>query len=160
MALTDLVLPSSSIKLDGEQAFTVKPLSFDDVTWLVNQSLNDLDDAVEFFRKQGLDGATPPEVFEATVHKIMVELIQNYPALTARIIACASGDRGDGAVRVAGQLPAPVQVDALLETFRLTFSAPGGVKKFVGNVSAALRAFSMSLPKSPPRTAGNTGSTS
>lgn len=162
MALIDLVLPSSRIQLDEAQSFTVGALTFHDVTWLVYESLGDVDAAVAFFRKHGLDGQMAPADFDAKVQEILFQIITDYPELVARIIACASGDRRKEAAQKAAGLPIPVQADALLETFRLTFSAPGGVKKFVESVSMALRTLSQNLPKSLNATnvAPNTGTTS
>jgi hypothetical protein len=147
MALTDLAIPSSTIAVDDDQNFTVFGLTFRDVEYIVEHEMGDLNAVIELFGQQMPSGDVDPDTFAEASNELLARLYTQYPALTARIIACASGDRSEAVVAHVERLPLPVQVDALLEVFRLTFSAPGGVKKFVAGVSAAAKALATSLPK-------------
>ena len=163
MALTDLTIPSSDIALDDAQSFKVFGLTFRDVEYLVTHEMADLDNVVKLFGQQLPSGDIDPAVFDGAITELMAKLYAQYPSLTARIIACASGDRSEAAVSLVERLPLPVQADALMEIFRLTFSAPGGIKKFVTGVTAAAKTLATSLPQFrneiAPKPNSNTGTT-
>ena len=114
MALSDIAVPTEIISV-GRHSFSVRGLSFEDVTALINRHQIALEALIGMYGK-------------ATDADLLQFLIRESPTLAAQIIALASDEPDqEKAVR---RLPLPTQIDALTMVAKLTFEEAGGVKKF------------------------------
>lgn len=116
--------------IGGGESHSVRGLTFDDISLLVQHHLPDLEELFDLFAE--LDGQTDQQ-FETVV----VNLLQRAPGLAANIIAVA-GDEPD-APQQAAMLPAPLQMEMLLKIGTFTFEEVGGVKKGMGSIAALLK---------------------
>lgn len=124
MSLKAIKLPQAVVELpDG--SFTVRGLSLDDLAYLVQRHSAKLQELFNTF-------AASSELTTEDVVQFALPMIQAAPEIAAELIACASGDPEDASI--AGQLPFPVQIDALEKVARLTFETGGGPKKLVETV--------------------------
>lgn len=120
MGLRDITLPTETISV-GRASFTVRGLSFDDLTSLIGRHQAALESLIDRYQEKGSDA------------EVLQFLVRETPALAAQIIALASDepDQEDA----ARKLPLPKQVDALTAVAKLTFEEAGGVKKFVDQLA-------------------------
>lgn len=128
MALGDLVFPTTTINV-GDSSFTVRGLTFADVTRMIDAHRQDLETLVN----RGMALSTGSQ----TSFEQWLPLIQTMPDLAAKIIACASDE--PEAVEAARRLPLPVQLDALIAIGNLTFAQPGGLGKFIADLLSLVR---------------------
>lgn len=115
------------VALGGDNTMIVRGLSLSDVSVLVREHLPDLDAVFDLF--QGIETMTPEQF-----RPLALSIASQAPGFAANVIALAAGE---GSASDAERLPAPVQVQALLDIGELTFSEVGGVKKF-GEMVASL----------------------
>lgn len=115
MGLRDITLPTETISV-GRASFSVRGLSFEDMTALIARHQSALELLIERYNTKGSDA------------EVLQFLVRETPTLTAQIIALASDEPDqEEAVR---KLPMPKQIDALTAIAKLTFEEVGGVKKF------------------------------
>lgn len=126
MALADIELPSREIKV-GKGSFTLYGLSLAAVAKLVNNHLNELESVFDLFTSVASDGVEG--LNEDTVRALIAQVVSELPNLTANVILLAANETDEKAVEVAVMLPAPIQIDALLTVYALTFEDVGGLKK-------------------------------
>lgn len=122
MALSDIAVPTETISV-GRHSFSVRGLSFEDVTALIQRHQAALESMIGMYGK-------------ASDADLLQFLIRESPTLAAQIIALAS-DEPDQELAVR-KLPMPAQVDALTAVAKLTFEETGGVKKFAGQIAGLL----------------------
>lgn len=113
---------------DGE-THSVRGLSFEDISMLVQHHLPDLEELFDLF-------ANISEQSDDQFETVVVNLLQRAPGLAANIIAVA-GDEPD-APQQAAMLPAPLQMEMLLKIGDFTFQEVGGVKKGMESIAALL----------------------
>lgn len=129
-------------KGEDEHLCYVRALGLTDVGNLIESHLHDLD---TLFDRVAAGG----DVFAPGVgDNIMLMLVKDAPEIAAHIIAMAADE--PGAVVQAGTLPMPVQLEALVKIFNLTFTDYGGPKKFFETVmSLYAKAKGQGLVKTP-----------
>lgn len=109
-------------------SFTVKGLSLEAISYLVQYHMPDLEAIFEMFQSVG-------NLDDENMRPFVTALVQNAPGLVANVIAVAA-DEPDNA-KEAAMLPAPVQIDTLLKIGDLTFKDIG-LKKSLETVAALL----------------------
>lgn len=114
---------------DG-QALSVRGLSLEDISMLVQHHLPDLEELFDLF-------STIAEQTDDQFETVVVNLLQRAPGLAANIIALAA-DEPD-APKEAAMLPAPLQLEILLKVGNFTFEEVGGVKKGMESIAALLK---------------------
>ena len=114
----------------GAESFHVKGLALTEISVLVREHFPDLDAVFDLFQSglQGMDA----QQFQS----MALMVVSQAPGLAANIIALAAGE---GTAEDAAQLPAPVQIKALVEIGDLTFKDVGGPKKAMELITALLR---------------------
>lgn len=112
-------------------AFSVRGLSLEDVSRLINHHLPDLEALFDLFA-----GNKITNVSEEQFRTIVVGVVQQAPGFAANVIALAS-DEPDSA-KQAAKLPFPVQVDALMKIGDMTFADVGGLGKGLESIAALL----------------------
>jgi hypothetical protein len=130
MSLRDYVIPTRTIPLGGENKFTVRALGFDDIQRLLIERTGLVETALSMFGDGGFD---PNGSDDAEVRSFALRLIATLPDLVAELIATAA-DEADLAPTVR-RLPAPVQLEAFMAAYELTFAEPGSVGKFFGRLT-------------------------
>lgn len=118
------------IVLQGNDPLSIRGLSLEDISALVQHHLPDIEALFELFERSG--SMSDDESFR----KIVIAAVNEAPGFVANVIAMAA-DEPDAA-QEAQQLPGPVQVQALLQIGDLTFKDVGGIKKGMGDIAALL----------------------
>lgn len=123
MGLRDLTLPTTTVSVPGGGSFSVGGLSFDHITKL---AANHAATAAMLFEQyvRKADEMQPGDI--AALASIFRELA---PELVGEVIAMASGDDHPDAVKMAGRLPLPVQIQAVEAIITQTFATEGDLKK-------------------------------
>lgn len=136
MGLKDLKLLRNTVEIPGGETFSVRGLSYVDLTHLL-----------------GKHGAVLSEFFQVVVSgnaQAMAEdfgtlagnVVMQAPAMAADIICMATDEPDDpDAYAVALSLPFPAQTDALSKIGKLTFATEEDVKKFLLAAKAVLGTF-------------------
>jgi hypothetical protein len=128
MALSDYRPETAEIVFKGG-SFNVKGLTLEDVSSLIRTHLPDMESLFDMYQQSAGD------VFaNGAAERLILKLAKDAPALTANVIACASGE--PDSVDAARALSLPLQVRALTEIGRLTFEDAGGPKKFFESLMA------------------------
>lgn len=133
MGLKDLQLPREVVEIPGGGSFSVRGLSYVDLTHLL-----------------GKHGAVLSEFFQAVVNggtTVSAEdfgfmagnLVMQAPAIAADVI-CLAADEPD-AFETVLTLPFPTQTDALSKIGKLTFATEEDVKKFLQTAKTILGSF-------------------
>lgn len=117
------------IVLAGDNHFFVRGLSLTDLAVLIREHMPDMDAVFELF--QSLDTLKPEELTP-----LILSVTSQAPGLAANVIALAAGE---GDASDAERLPAPVQVQAILEIAHLTFTEVGGVGKAMEMIADLLK---------------------
>lgn len=121
-----------SVSNQNEPLFHVRALGLTDVASVIESHLHDLD---ALFMRISTGG----DVFAPGVgDNIMLMLVKDAPEIAAHIISLAADE--PEAIEQARRLPAPVQLEALVKTFNLTFTDYGGPKKFFETVMGIYQA--------------------
>lgn len=141
MALADIPIPTKSHTCRGV-TFDVRGLSFADLTRLLIDHKDDAVLAFELFEQAGGDAADATALM-----RLAGTFVQAMPDLVAKTIALAA-DEPDAAP-IARRLPAPVQLDALLDIGKLTFEEPEHLKKFLANLTELFQGMSQLTPTQP-----------
>jgi hypothetical protein len=130
VALPEYKPATHVIQLKGAP-FYVRGLSLEDITYLVNNHLPDLEKISDLYEQHTQNVFT-----DEAMKKLMLRLLSELPAVASEIIACAADAPGEGTkVR---KYPAPVQIESLFVIARLTFEEVGGVKKFIEHLSSTM----------------------
>lgn len=124
MGLKNLVIPSVTIEVPGNDPLVVRGLGIDSIMFLVRHHR----DTLELFFEKARDGGFNDQSAE----QIAIEVIGSSAVMAAMIIACGNGEPEEW--QTAMQLPASIQVEALYQIGLLTFAADGGVEKFMQTV--------------------------
>lgn len=152
MALKDYAIRTHTISIDKKTDFTVRGISFEDVTRLVNKHGPVAAMAYAKFTAAKTEHDLRPEV----VGLLLNEVLTQFPEALAEMIAIAA-DEPDSAGTVA-RLPVGVQLDAVEKIIDLTFTGESDIKKLVEIVTRmALRVQGgvESLTNSIPSGSGN-----
>lgn len=120
--------PTREVEISDGRKFAVRGLSFVDLRTLVVRHSNEIASVFDLL-VQGRTGTLEIE----SAAGVAAQFIEQFPALSADIIAQASGE--EGSFEDALALPFPVQTDAIQQIIQLTFSTEGSVKKFIQTVS-------------------------
>lgn len=122
MSLSNIVIPRRTIQVPGSPTpLTVRGLSSFDLSLMLTNRREDFMAAIGAFQANQDNPADTA-----------VELVRIVPTLVALGIALAADE--PEAVGVAAQLPAPIQIQALLDIADLTVSDPGALPNLVGRL--------------------------
>lgn len=135
MSLKKLKLKTEEVEVPGGEKFTVKGLSFTDMTSLYTKYASE----VSAFFGLLANGRDKGELDVEGAAILAASFIQKAPALAAEAIAIAAGDDDPEGFAVALSLPMPVQVDALKKIGVCTFGSDGAAKKFAQTVSVLMK---------------------
>lgn len=128
MGLKNLVIPTETINVPGNDPLVVRGLDLPSILFLVRHHQEALSDL--FNKAQG-------GVFDdATVDAIALAVFETAPELAAKIIACACDEPDEW--QNAMRLPVSVQVQIIERIGVLTFAAEGGVEKLLETVVKVL----------------------
>lgn len=138
--LSDIQFETKEIKYRG-QTFNVRGLGLDVISKLLAQgSRLQLDSSIQEIEaayKGSKDGD------DAAVQTALAGLAMKLPALVARLIAeCADEPESDG---IIAKLPLPVQTEALLAIFALTFEGEDSLKNFVGGLKTLMQSLTKAV---------------
>lgn len=125
MGLRDYELPTETVPINDKVSFTVRGISFEDITKLVNKHGPVLVLAYGKFTEMKGKHDLRPETLGLLVQSIITE----FPDAVADMIAISAEEPGEAAkIR---KLPIGVQFDAIEKIIRLTFTGEGDLKKLV-----------------------------
>lgn len=138
MSLSNIVIPRRTIAIPGSpEPLVVRGLSSFDFSLLLTNRREDFLAAIGVFQS---NQDNPTEA--------AIELVRILPTLVALGIALAADE--PEAVGKAAQLPAPIQIQALLDIAELTVSDPGALPNLAGRlrnmVAGAAAAARVSTP--------------
>lgn len=131
MALKDFVISRRTLPV-GTTEVSLRGLTFSDLGVLVAEHREEFMAAGRIISASGENMGSLASV-----------LAQTAPGLVAHAVALAA-DEPD-ARDVVGQLPLPVQLEAILAVGELTFTDPGSVPKFLAGIASLLRAGTSAL---------------
>lgn len=143
MGLADYRPETAAIVFKGG-SFNVKGLNLEDVSLLIRTHLPDMESLFDMYQQ-----STGDVFSNGAAERLILKLAKDAPALTANIIACASGE--PDSVDAARSLSLPLQVQALTHIGRLTFEDAGGPKNFF---EALMKLFGGIIPPELMQTAG------
>lgn len=127
MSLADFKPEVVEIQAKGKTLFTVRGLSFFDISKIVRVHYHDLDSLFDLYEK------TAGQDFTAiATGKFAVNLINDAPGIISHIIALAADEEDQ--LETVQKLGLMTQYDALLAIGRLTFSDVEEVKKIFAQV--------------------------
>lgn len=129
MALSNYTPESREIVLKGG-SFTIRGLGLEDVSVLVREHLPDIEALFTLLQNANA-------VQHADMLPIAHALVSQAPGFAANVIALACGE--PDAVEHAKKIPAPVQIDLIMQIGDMTFSEVGGVKKSLELIVALLQ---------------------
>lgn len=134
MSLRDFVISTRTIAIGGDQKFSVRALGFDDIQHFLVARGSLVEQALDLLGgiKDDADSADPEQM-----RAVGAKLLAALPDLAAEVIAVAA-DEPDTAPQ-ARRLPAPVQLEALMAVYELTFSEPDSVKKFFDRLADLMK---------------------
>lgn len=135
MALSDYTPECRTVMHNGKPLFNVEGLSLETLAVLVKTHLPDLEAVFDIVLK----GEREDETYVDQLSRISTGLALSAPGLVANLIAVSSGEElTEDLVRIAGRLPFPVQVQALMDIGSLTFDEAGGIKKSIESLMILL----------------------
>lgn len=120
------------IPLQGNEPLSIRGLSLEDISRLINHHLPDIEAIFDLFQKADIQSLDDSK-FERLVKSVVAEA----PGLAANLIALAC-DEPDAAENAAF-IPFPVQVEAIKKIGDLTFVDVGGWGKGMESIAALLR---------------------
>lgn len=143
MSLRNYKPQITSIPLDDGSSLVVRALGLADFQHLIVNRGGLVDSALGLFGADGFDAASAsPEQMQGFAAKLLGAL----PGLAGELIAIASNEPDCG--EQAMQLPAPVQMQALVSVYEMTFREPGSLGKFFGHLTSMMTA----IPRSKTMT--------
>lgn len=123
MGLSHLKLASETVVTPGGESFSVRGLSFVDISAVVRPYGPQLGSLFDGF-KDGTFSLDDPTA-------LLSNLINRAPEAAALVIAVAADEED---VALAARLPFPVQLEALEKIAGLTFASEGGAKKVLETI--------------------------
>lgn len=141
MALKDYEVAQSTVDLPGGVSFTVRGISFYDLTVLLKDHSEDMN---RLFLKYTQSGELSPEEVQAAIPSALAES----PRLVAATIALAA-DEPDMQDKVL-KLPFNVQLEAVEQIFINTFTTEAALKKLIELVTRVLLALSTTMSTLAP----------
>lgn len=129
MALKDYVVPSAEVRIDANTTFTVRGISFKDMTDLAARHAPALALAYAKFVVTKEDIGLRPE----TIGQIIYMVAEEFPEIVHSTIALAADEKG--METIIEKLPVGVQLEALEKTVALTFSGEADIKKLVETIT-------------------------
>ena len=129
MSLKSIKLRAEVIEVPGGDSFTVRGLSFTDISTLYTKYASEVAAVFDLFAKGQNGGQIDVEQAAA----LAATFIRQAPALAAETIALGAGE--EDAFEVALTLPFPIQVEAIKKIGICTFGTEGTAKKFLTTVS-------------------------
>lgn len=136
MGLADYQPETRVIQLGKGGSFVVKGLSLTEFTTLIRHHLPDLE-AIFDLGVQVTGGKA--DLTEDDLSRLAIAFAEQAPGFVSNLIALASGETGEKAVKAAGSLPFPLQVKTLVDIAELTFDEVGGIKKALESVAGLLK---------------------
>jgi hypothetical protein len=134
MPFADFQPPREAVAWAGGGA-SVRGLSLEDVSRLVRTHYVDLEQLIALYD----DRAALPSIGGLTLDDTVLTLCRDAPQFAATAVLLAADEAGDErAEEAVRRLPLPVMVDALRKVSRLTFEEAGGLRPFLGTLSALL----------------------
>lgn len=117
-------------------SFHVYGLSLTEIAPLVTSYFDDLDALWDI-----ADGAISGKVSltDDDLGRLCVAFAKQAPGFVASVIALATHEPGEEVVNNAARIPLPLQIEALINIFQLTFDEVGGVKKFMESITGLLK---------------------
>ena len=135
MALSNIVAQRQAFQYHGEE-FSVRGLTFDDITKTLLDHEAEVEDAFEVFEKtRSDDGEIDPAA-------ALPKIVNTLPALTAGLMARAA-DEPEAAGNFLS-LPVTIQLDVILDVRNLTFTEPDSLKKFAAHLASLLSTMKLS----------------
>ena len=156
MSLRDYVVATRTIPLHGDNKLSIRALGFDDIQHLLINRQGLVDTALKLF---GDTGFNPDNADDEQVRFFAGKLLATLPDLVGELIAIAADEPDLGPK--AKRLPAPVQLEALMGVYQLTFTEPDSVKNFfdrLANLMASIPRPSKAVASNGSRKAGSNGS--
>lgn len=130
MSIKDFQVPTESVSLPGGASFSVRGLSLDDLTQLIQKHRPALESVFNKFEEQG-------DVSIEMTASLIEGMVSSFPGLVAMAIALAA-DEPDTVEKVM-KFPTSVQIDAAEKLGRLTFASEGGLKNVLATVVKIIR---------------------
>lgn len=130
MGLSNYKPESRLIALKGG-SFQVEGLSIEDVSVLVREHLPDLDALFDIFQNANVKSSDD-------MLPVVKSLVSQAPGFAANLIAIASREPDSAAQ--ASRIPAPKQIEIIMEIGDLTFTEVGGIKKSWELIAGLLKA--------------------
>ena len=128
MGLKHLKLKAEPVELPDGESFTVRGLSFADISVLYAKYASEVSAFFDLMARGKAEGVVDVE----GAAMLAADFIRKAPALAAEAIAIASGSPED--FEIALTLPFPVQIEALKKIGLCTFGSEGTAKKFLQTV--------------------------
>lgn len=147
-------VPAGRDESGNEQAFYVRGITLEDLAWIIESHAAALATIYNRFttapEPTGYDPVTGEEIYadgvpDSGISDVLTFALKESPALAADIISKAS--RGVVSPAVARELPATVQMDALIGTGELTFRTDDDLKKFLAAAEKMILGFTKAVAK-------------
>lgn len=151
MGLRDYELPTETVQIDAKNSFTVRGISFEDITRLVNKHGPVLVLVYGKFTEMKGKHDLRPE----TLGMLVQSVIGQFPEAVADMIAVAA-EEPDQTAKIS-RLPVGIQFDAIEKIIRLTFSGEGDLKKLVEIVTRMAEGVKGSMESLNAPTASGSG---
>jgi hypothetical protein len=132
MSLADFKPETKTIK-GRNYEFTVRALSFTDLSALIRLHYTDLEALFTIYEQEAVTGG----MSTISMGRYATGLIKDAPGLVSHIIARAADE--PEMVDTAGRLPLLAQVDSLQAIGKLTFEEVGGAKKLMERMMALVK---------------------
>lgn len=138
--IAEYEIPTLPIMSRGKEIFRVRGLDVEDLTFLAQNYLGDIKQAVEAF------GRSKARVIERqSINEFALIAAKDFPALTAEIISRAADESGQ-ADKVR-RMPWIIQLTALKDIIVLSTEEAGGLKNLLAALVAALEIDQQKLGK-------------
>lgn len=144
MSLADFKPETKTIKGRNFE-FTVRALSFTDLSALIRLHYTDLEALFTLYEQEAAGGG----MSTVAIGRYATSLIKDAPGLVSHIIARAADE--PELVDVAGRLPLLAQIDSLQAIGKLTFEEVGGAKKLMERMMALVKDLKPAEKSKPQR---------
>ncbi len=131
MSLADFEIATEAVMFRDKEAFRVRGLNVEDMTFLAQNYLGDIRQAIEAY------GRNRNRVVERTgLNEFVLLAAKDFPALAAEMISRAADESGE--TDKARRLPFMVQLNALRSILALSTEEAGGLKNLIAALAVAL----------------------
>lgn len=139
---------STLIPLGDSDSFGVRGLNSQDISILLSSNAEILEEMMNVLGdlvNVSTHGEVDVKPIDQKLGSALLHIAQSSPQFMCSVIAlaCVENQGGDDFAElmgVAAGLPAPTQIEAVMEIARLTFHEVGGIKKFISQASQFLGA--------------------